>query len=73
MLMMLIQDDGQGLEENFDINALSENGHYGLIGISERVALLGGRFRLQDVPSGGAQLLVEIPHPRIDTIQETIR
>jgi signal transduction histidine kinase len=73
MLMMLIQDDGQGLEENFDINELSENGHYGLIGISERVALLGGRFRLQDVPSGGAQLLVEIPHPRIDTIQETIR
>jgi hypothetical protein len=34
------------------------------------VALLGGRFRLQDMPTGGAQLLVEIPHPRIDVIQE---
>ena len=72
MLVMSIQDDGQGLEKDFDINGLSENGHYGLIGISERVALLGGRFRLQDTPSGGAQLLVEIPHPRIDIIQEAI-
>ena len=72
MLMVSIQDDGQGLEKDFDINALSENGHYGLIGISERVALLGGRFRLQDMPSGGAQLLVEIPHPRIDAIQEKV-
>lgn len=72
MLAMSIQDDGKGLEKDFDINALSENGHYGLIGISERVALLGGRFRLQDTPSGGAQLFVEIPHPRIDNIQETI-
>jgi len=72
MLMMTIQDDGQGLEKDFDINALAENGHYGLIGISERVALLGGRFRLQDMPTGGAQLLVEIPHPRIDVIQEKV-
>ena len=72
MLMMSLEDDGMGLEKIFDTNELSENGHYGLIGISERVALLGGRFRLQDVPSGGAQLLVEIPHPRIDANQETI-
>ncbi|MDX9864137.1 MAG: ATP-binding cassette domain-containing protein [Anaerolineaceae bacterium] len=72
MLMMSIQDNGRGLARDFDINGLSEKGHYGLIGISERVALLGGRFRLQDIPSGGAQLVVEIPHPRIDTIQETL-
>lgn len=72
MLMMSLQDDGRGMKKNFDMNELAEDGHYGLIGISERVALLGGRFRLQAVPSGGAQLLVEIPHPRVDTIQENI-
>jgi len=71
-LMVSLLDDGMGLEEEFDFKNLSDHGHYGLIGISERVALLGGRFRLQDMPSGGALLLVEIPHPRVDASPEII-
>jgi signal transduction histidine kinase len=54
------------MAENFNLNTLASQGHYGLIGISERVALLGGRFRIQRHPEGGTQLIVEIPHPRID-------
>jgi signal transduction histidine kinase len=65
-LRVTLQDDGAGLAEDFDLNALSAQGHYGLIGISERVALLGGRFRLQRLAEGGTQLVVEIPHPRVD-------
>ena len=44
---------------------LSKSGHFGLLGISERVALLGGRMRLQRQPKGGSLLQVEIPHPRV--------
>lgn len=66
MLMVSLRDDGLGLSEDFDLTALATNGHYGLVGISERVALLGGRFRLQCLPEGGSLLLVEIPHPRVD-------
>jgi signal transduction histidine kinase len=65
-LMVTLRDDGSGLSEELDLASLAANGHYGLIGIGERVALLGGRFRLQRLPEGGSQLLVEIPHPRID-------
>jgi signal transduction histidine kinase len=71
MLMVSLQDDGRGLDENFNIGALAAKGHYGLIGIGERVALLGGRFRLQNLPEGGAQLVVEIPHPRLDVSPDT--
>ncbi len=67
-LSVLVQDNGIGLDENIDLSSLSDSGHFGLVGISERVALLGGRFRLQQTPSGGSQLIVEIPHPRVDII-----
>jgi len=64
MLMILVADNGTGLADNFDLSALSAAGHYGLLGISERVALLGGRLKLQNQPDGGMMLQVEIPHPR---------
>jgi signal transduction histidine kinase len=65
LLMISIADDGQGLDEGFDLAALSVKGHYGLLGISERVALLGGRLRLQNQAGGGMLLQAEIPHPRV--------
>jgi signal transduction histidine kinase len=36
------------------------------LGISERVALLGGRLKLQNQTNGGLLLQVEIPHPRAE-------
>lgn len=63
-LMVAIADDGVGMRESFDLAALAANGHYGLLGISERVALLAGRLQAQNQPSGGFLLQVEIPHPR---------
>ncbi|HEX9926657.1 MAG TPA: ATP-binding cassette domain-containing protein [Anaerolineae bacterium] len=66
MLMISIADNGQGLADDFDLSALPAQGHYGLLGISERVAVLGGRLKLQNQHSGGLLLQVEIPHPRVD-------
>lgn len=65
MLLVTISDDGRGLADNFDLGSLSAKGHYGLLGISERVALLGGRLKLQNQAGGGLRLEVEIPHPRV--------
>ena len=64
-LMVTIEDDGMGFTESVDMANLSKSGHFGLLGISERVALLGGRMRLQRQPAGGSLLQVEIPHPRV--------
>lgn len=64
-LMVSISDDGMGLDDDFDLAALSAEGHYGLLGISERVTLLGGRSRVQNQPEGGLLVQAEIPHPRV--------
>jgi signal transduction histidine kinase len=66
MLMIAIADNGQGVDEHFDLSALSSEGHYGLLGISERVALMGGRLKLHNQPNGGLLMQVEIPHPRVE-------
>jgi len=71
MLFCSIADNGQGLATDFNLAALSADGHYGLLGVSERVALFGGRLSLQNQADGGLRLEVEIPHPRVaDTIMD---
>jgi len=54
----VIEDDGKG----FDPAAVRE-GALGLVGIRERVGLLGGRFELHSAPGAGATLMVELPVP----------
>jgi signal transduction histidine kinase len=66
-LMVAIEDNGLGFGDDFDINNLSKNGHFGLLGVSERVALLGGRMQLKRRMDGGSLLQVEIPHPRVSS------
>lgn len=65
MLAVTIADNGKGMRDGFDLSALSRSGHFGLLGISERVALLGGRLSIQNRTTGGFSLMVEIPHPRV--------
>ena len=65
MLLISLADNGQGLPKAFELADLSQNGHYGLLGISERVALLGGRLHVQNMTQGGLLLQVEFPHPRV--------
>jgi len=42
-LMLTMADDGRGLAADSDLADLSAQGHYGILGITERVALLGGQ------------------------------
>ncbi len=71
-LMISVADDGRGLPADFDLSRLSMEGHYGLLGLSERVALLDGRLRLENRPSGGFLLEVEVPHPRVEAPTPTV-
>ncbi len=66
MLLVAIADNGDGLAGGFDLASLGRSGHYGLLGVSERVALMGGRLSFQNQRGGGLLLRVEIPHPRLD-------
>jgi signal transduction histidine kinase len=66
-LLLSIADNGAGLTGDFDLSMLASQGHYGLLGISERVALLGGKLELRNQVDGGLSMEIEIPHPRVDT------
>lgn len=65
-LMLVIADNGRGLHPAFDLVKLTTAGHYGLVGISERVTLMGGHVKIQNRAEGGTILRVEIPHPRVE-------
>jgi NarL family two-component system sensor histidine kinase YdfH len=51
-----IQDDGQG----FDADSIPA-GHYGLLGIRERVRLVNGTFDIQSSKGNGTTLKIQIP------------
>jgi signal transduction histidine kinase len=58
-LALAIDDDGAG----FDPDAVKgpETGHFGLTGIRERVARLGGHLRLESAPGAGTRLHLHLP------------
>jgi two-component system NarL family sensor kinase len=56
-LMMVIEDDGQG----FDTAEVAKD-RYGLIGMNERVSLLGGQLQIESGPGAGTRLVVMVPH-----------
>ena len=57
-ILLSIQDDGHGFDP--DVVPRDEN-HFGLLGMSERVKLLGGRMYLQSTPGSGTYIVVSIP------------
>jgi NarL family two-component system sensor histidine kinase YdfH len=57
LVHLSIADDGVG----FDPAAGTREGHFGLIGVGERVRLLGGTFRLDSQPGRGTRLIVAVP------------
>jgi two-component system NarL family sensor kinase len=64
-VQLTIADDGKGFDPS-----QTPKGRYGLIGISERVKLLGGKFRLESQPGAGTRLEVKIPLKRRGVTRE---
>lgn len=58
MVRLVIEDNGKG----FDVSQVVTNkGRYGLVGMNERVRLLGGYLKLHSSPKAGTQIEIEIP------------
>ncbi len=55
-ILVTIQDDGQGFDA-----ATIPAGHYGLLGIQERVLLVNGSFEIQSDNGKGTTLKIKIP------------
>ncbi len=55
-ITLIVADDGVG----FDADGERENGRFGLIGMQERAALVGGEFILRSQPGQGTQVKLTI-------------
>jgi signal transduction histidine kinase len=62
---MTVIDDGCGFTPP---GAMRKHGSYGLSGMAERVALVGGRFEIDSQPTHGATIRVLIPATEEKTI-----
>ena len=59
-----VEDDGVGFQVE---EALERRNSFGLLGMMERVALLGGAFDVQSLPSKGTKVRVQLPLRRTKT------
>ncbi len=59
-ITLLIGDNGAGMPAATGQDA---EGHFGLVGMKEKAALLGGEFFIDPRPGGGTQLTFRLPAP----------
>jgi len=57
-LQLTVEDDGQGFPKD---QPPPPRGSFGLIGMRERVHMLGGQITMKNATSGGARLVVRLP------------
>jgi signal transduction histidine kinase len=58
---VVIQDNGTGFDIPQKMSDLARAGKLGLVGISERVELLGGKFDIETGEGKGTTLTIEVP------------
>ena len=60
-LWLTITDDGYGFEVPGNLETLTQDNHFGLAGMRERVQLLSGTFQIESAPHRGTTVRVSIP------------
>jgi signal transduction histidine kinase len=58
---LTIEDDGLGFEPVSILKPQAQVRAWGLLGMQERVALVGGTFKIESAPGRGTRLVAEIP------------
>ena len=59
-LRVLVRDDGVGITAEI-VSTGKRTGHYGLIGMNERAARIGGRLTINSREQSGADILLRVP------------
>jgi ligand-binding sensor domain-containing protein/signal transduction histidine kinase len=63
-----VEDDGSG----FEYSRIAPEGHYGLLGIEERIKRLGGTVQVNSAASRGTRIFIRVPRMAVDRRQEHI-
>ena len=60
-LELVVRDDGLGFEVARTLEHAAQSGHLGLLGMRERVEILGGTLEVQSEPGRGTRLRISLP------------
>ncbi|MBN1440715.1 MAG: sensor histidine kinase [Anaerolineales bacterium] len=60
-LRLTVTDDGRGIHGGADLSRFVAQGHFGLAGMRERAAMIGGRLEVQTAPDYGTAMVLELP------------
>jgi signal transduction histidine kinase len=60
-LRITVTDDGCGILDSSDLRRFVSQGHFGLAGMRERAAMIGGRLEIQSAVDYGTAVVLEIP------------
>lgn len=58
-VQLIVRDDGRGFENHVTGNG--RDGHFGLIGMQERAAQLGGTLSIQSTNGSGTEVVADVP------------
>ena len=62
-LELVIRDDGIGFDVAMTLEQAAVHGHLGLLGMKERVQILGGSLEVDSKPAGGTRIRISLPLP----------
>jgi signal transduction histidine kinase len=60
-VVLSVRDDGRGFRVPARLSELTWANHFGLVGIAERVDLLGGQLHIRSRPGAGTEVTAQIP------------
>lgn len=60
-LRMTVTDDGRGIAGGSDLRRFVAEGHFGLAGMRERAAMIGGHLEVQSALDYGTVVILEVP------------
>lgn len=65
---LIVQDDGRGFCVPSRLGQLTDESHFGLVGLSERLELLSGTLNIISAPGQGTQLKASLPRSLISSL-----
>jgi signal transduction histidine kinase len=60
-VLAILEDDGRGFDADAAISSRGPRGRLGLLGMRERVALVGGTLTIESTPGRGTTIFARIP------------
>jgi signal transduction histidine kinase len=70
-VLVIVEDDGLGFDAKALLNTPVRNRRLGLLGMQERVELVGGNLNIESTPGVGTTVLAHIPVSNDQTEVET--